>query len=44
MTTHWERRDNKNKKKKTFISDNRKSIRSIYNIIAKKAQEVKDAK
>jgi len=44
MTTHWERRDRKLRKAKRFKSDNRKSIRSIYNIILKKAQEVKDGR
>ena len=44
MNTHWERRDRKIAKRKKFTSDNRRSIRILYGIMLKKAQEAKDGR
>ena len=44
MKMHWERRDDKRRKKRGFKSDNRKSVRLLQNIIIKKASEVKNGK
>ncbi len=44
MNTRWERRDRKIAKRKKFKSDNRRSVRILYGIMIKKAQEVKDGR
>ena len=43
-THRWERRDSKKKSKKSFSSDNRKSVRWLYDKAGKKSRDIQKAK
>ena len=44
MDNRWDRRDRKRRSKKSFVQDNRKSVRNLNSMAGEKYQEILEKK